>query len=59
MVIQRVKRRAGSRRAWPAIREKLMRRPSSRFRSLRNDPDRKVRSPIVKSPRTVRQAMSA
>jgi hypothetical protein len=33
--------------------------PSSRFRSRRNEPDRNVRSPIVKSPDSVRQAMKA
>ncbi|MCY1440210.1 hypothetical protein D9M71_564750 [compost metagenome] len=43
--------------AWLATCEKPISRPSSSWRRRRKLPARKVRSPMEKSPRTVRQAM--
>ncbi|MNU08128.1 hypothetical protein D3C72_2540360 [compost metagenome] len=42
---------------WPAIWVKPSRIFWNRPLSLRNEPDRKARSPMVKSPVTVRQTM--
>ncbi|MNV59848.1 hypothetical protein D3C71_1522930 [compost metagenome] len=43
--------------AWLATCEKPVNRPSSNWRRRMKLPDRKVRSPMLKSPRMVRQAM--